>query len=49
MHSLFAVNVDLLPMLMFEETSLATSATGVMESSGFDEEDVLTTQNTVNY
>ena len=49
MRSLFAVNVNLLPMFMFEETSHATGATGVMASSGFDEEEVLTTQNTVNY
>ena len=39
------MNVNLLPMFMFEETSLATSATGVMASSDFDEEEVLTTQN----
>ena len=42
----FAVNVNLLPMFMFDETS---HATGVMASSGFDEEEVLTAQNTVNY
>ena len=39
----FTVNVNLLPMFMFEETS---HATGVMASSDFDEEEVLTTQNT---
>ena len=36
-------------MFAFEETSHATAATGIIKSLSFNEEEILTTQNTVKY